>query len=339
MTGSGLGALVYAFFEEHLKGLKAVRAQTIKSYRDTLRLFLNFVAADARRRITRLTLEDLTFERTQAFLRYLEHERGNHVRTRNQRLAALHTFFDFVATRHPETLIVAERVAAIPTKRVPPPETHFLEREEIAALFKQLPSVGPHARRDRALLLFLYNTGARVQEVVELRRKHLELNDAPRVRLHGKGDKWRVCPLWAETAKQLRDLLHESPTADSADRPVFVSRSGQPLTRFGIYKLVRRHTRLLERTGSDGRPRHISPHVFRHTTAVHLLEAGVEINVIRGWLGHAHLDTTNRYAEITLRTKRAALQVCEPPDDDIQTFPRKPVWRDDHALLEWLDSL
>lgn len=336
---SGLGALVYAFFEEHLRGLKAVRSPTVKSYRDTLRLFLNFVAADAHRRITRLRLDDLTFERTHGFLRYLEEQRGNHVRTRNQRLAVLHTFFDFLATRHPETLAVAERVAAIPTKRVAPPETYFLDREEIAILFKRLPATGRHAQRDRALLLFLYNTGARVQEVVDLRCKHLQLGDPPRVHLHGKGDKWRVCPLWSQTAQQLRALLPDPAPDACADRPVFRSQCGGPLTRFGIYKLVRRHTHQFDRLHPDARPRHISPHIFRHTTAVHLLEAGVEVNVIRGWLGHVHLDTTNRYAEITIRTKAAALRACEPPGGASETFPRNPVWRDDETLLNWLDSL
>lgn len=337
MSRSRLGALVYAFFEEHLRGLKAVRTQTIKSYRDTLLLFLNFIAGDAHRRITRLTLDDLTFDRTQRFLRYLEEERGNQVRTRNQRLAALHIFFDFLAIRCPEVLAVAERVAAIPSKRTPPPETCFLDRDEIATLFKRLPSTGQHAQRDHALLLFLYNTGARVQEVADLRMKHLALSDPPRVHLHGKGDKWRLCPLWSETTRQLRELLNQNTPNASPEDPVFRSQSGGPLTRFGIYKLVRRHAQQFDRVHPDIRPKRISPHVFRHTTAVHLLEAGVDVNVIRGWLGHVHLDTTNRYAEITIRTKEAALRECEPPTGG--TYPRNPVWRDDENLLKWLDSL
>ncbi len=330
-----LGQITYSFFEDHLKAQKGVRPLTVKSYRDTFRLFLQFVATDARRAISRLVLEDLTFERVLSFLRHLEEHRHNHIRTRNQRLAALRTFFEYLVARTPETLSVAERVAAIPTKRAPPPETFFLERDEVATLFTQLHGHGLSAARDCALLLFLYNTGARVQEVAELRVANLELTAQPRVRLHGKGDKWRTCPLWAETVQQLRALLAISTRARSPDEPVFTSRSGAALTRFGIYKIVRRHTEHLTATGR----RRVSPHIFRHTTAMHLIEAGVEVNVIRGWLGHVSLDTTNRYAEINTRTKEAALRACEPPTAISEGCPLKPVWRSDEALLDWLDSL
>ncbi len=185
MSTTTLGALLYTFFEEHLKAQKGVSAATVKSYRDALRLFLLYVARDRRGRITRVTVEDLTAERVRQFLSDLETQRHNHIRSRNQRLAVLKTFFDYLATQVPERLAEAERVMAIPVKRVPPPPMHFLERDEIQTLFAHLPATGPYALRDRALLLFLYNTGARVQEVAELRRRHLEL-DCHRVHLHGK---------------------------------------------------------------------------------------------------------------------------------------------------------
>jgi site-specific recombinase XerD len=252
----------------------------------------------------------------------------------------MHTFFDYLGGRVPEMLAIAERVAAIPTKRVAPPETRFLERDQIGALFAGLPSRGPSALRDRTLLLFLYNTGARVQEVADLRVADLDLR-ASRARLHGKGDKWRTCPLWDETVRQLSSLVDQG-TARVADRPdgaVFTSKGGRPLTRFGIYKIVRRHTDRLVSCKDSGIRRRISPHVFRHTTAVHLLEAGVEVNVIRGWLGHVSLDTTHRYAEINLRAKQQALELCQPPQEVSAALPRRPVWRDDEALLAWLESL
>jgi len=236
-------------------------------------------------------------------------------------------------------LAEAERVAAIPRKRVPPPGTRFLERDEIEALFAGLPASGEAAPRDRALLLFLYNTGARVQEVADLTVANLALEPQPRVNLHGKGDKWRVCPLWPETARLLRAMLERRSGDSTPDRPVFASRQGSPLTRFGIYKIVRRHTAALGTGSGHSQPHGISPHVLRHTTAVHLLEAGVEVNVIRGWLGHVSLDTTNRYAEINIRMKQAALQACAPPAGASAGFPRSPVWRDDKALLEWLSAL
>jgi site-specific recombinase XerD len=183
-------------------------------------------------------------------------------------------------------------------------------------------------------LLFLYNTGARVQEAAQLRVAHLELDAPARVRLHGKGGKWRSCPLWEETTRRLRLLLDQTGPPQEPEAPVFAAR-GRPLSRFGIYKIVRRHAQLLERRSSTPRPR-ITPHVFRHTAAVHLLEAGVEVNVIRGWLGHADLTTTNRYAEITVRSKETALRACEPP---VEGASGRPAWRDDRALLDWLASL
>lgn len=333
-TPSPLGALLQSFFVDHLITVKGLRPASVRSYRDTIRLLLTFVAAERGTKITRLRLEDLTFERIIAFLRYLEHDRGNRARTRNQRLAAVHTLFDYIATRDPVMLGECQRVAAIPMKRVAPPETQFLERDEIQALLEGMPHTGRHALRDRTLVLFLYNTGARVQEVADLQAGNLDLGDHPVVRLHGKGDKWRTCPLWAHTADLLESLLDALPASAAPDTPVFSS-GGRALTRSGIYKIVRRHASDFddERTG-----RRITPHVFRHTAAVHLLEAGVEVNVIRGWLGHADLSTTNRYAEINTRAKHAALRVTELPGSSA-AFPTTPIWRSDETLLTWLASL
>jgi integrase/recombinase XerD len=336
MTGSRqLGPLVHSFFLDHLTTVKGLRPASVRSYRDTIRLLLCFVAKDKGTKITKLSIGDLSFERILGYLRFLEHERANHVRTRNQRLAALHTLFEYIATREPEMLGVCQQVAAIPTKRAAPAETHFLERDEIEALLQHLPRVGRLALRDRALLLFLYNTGARVQEVADLRAGHLNLGDGAVVRLHGKGDKWRTCPLWRQTAMLLAELLDSSNAPPTADTPVFRSSNGQPLTRFGIYKIVRRHAGRLDDTRGG---RRVSPHLFRHTAAVHLLEAGVEVNVIRAWLGHADLTTTNHYAEITTKAKIEALRNTEPAGISEGSRAR-PIWRSDQALLDWLSSL
>lgn len=329
-----LGPLLHTFFVDHLITVKGLRPASVRSYRDTVRLLLVFVATDKRCKISRLALADLTFARVLGFLRYLEDDRHNHIRTRNQRLAALHTLFEFLASRAPELLGVAGQVAAIPMKRVAPPETRFLERDEVEALLAGLPCTGRYALRDRALLLFLYNTGARVAEVADLRVGNLDLGEHPRVRLHGKGDKWRSCPLWRQTAELLGTLLRGLDDPATPETPVF-SAYGHPLTRFGIYKLVRRHAARFDDPRSG---RRISPHVFRHTAAVHLLEAGVEVNVIRGWLGHADLATTNRYAEINTRAKEAALRALEPPDTAAASRT-SPVWRSDESLLRWLASL
>jgi integrase/recombinase XerD len=328
-----LGSLLHTFFEDHLLCQKGLQPTTIRSYRDALMLYLRFVAEDRRCKMTRLQACDLTCDRVLRFLEYLEKQRGNRVATRNQRLAALRSLFEYAATRNPELLAEAQRVAAVPTKRSPPPRTRYLQRDEVEAVFEALPSRGPRALRDRTLLLFLYNTGARVQEVAQLQVRHLELSSKPRVHLHGKGDKWRVCPLWLQTVDLLTQLLGNR--AMNADAPVFVAATGRALTRFGIYKIVRRHG--AGRDGLSGKGLH--PHMYRHTTAVHLLEAGVEVNVIRAWLGHVSLETTNRYAEITVQMKAQALEACAPPVNASAGFPRKPVWRDDESLLKWLRSL
>lgn len=329
-----LGPLLHSFFVDHLITVKGLRPASVRSYRDTVRLFLVFVAADKGCRITRLCVDDLTYDRVVRFLRHLEQDRGNHIRTRNQRLAALHNLFEYIAGRSPEMLMVCQHVTASPMKRVAPPETHFLERDEVEELLRRMPSNGRLALRDRALLLFLYNTGARVQEVAELRVGTLDLGEHPLVRPHGKGDKWRTCPLWHQSAQLLGSLLESFDPPPGPETAVFSSR-GQPLTRFGIYKIVRRHTAILDDPRSN---RSVSPHIFRHTAAVHLLEAGVEVNVIRGWLGHADLTTTNRYAEITTRTKQDALRACEPSNTSVGSRT-KPIWKSDESLLNWLTSL
>jgi integrase/recombinase XerD len=334
MTPS-LGQLVQSFFTDHLPVQKGLRLGSIRSYRDTIRLFLCFVSEQKRKPIAKLTLQDLVFDHVLAFLKHLEQARGNSVRTRNQRRAALNTFFTYVALRTPEMLANCQQIAAIPVKRTSLPDTHYLEREEMTALFRSLPREGHFALRDRTLLLFLYNTGARVQEAADLRIEHLDLTAPAKVHLHGKGDKWRTCPLWEETVNHLMRLLAERRT--ELCHPVFCARRNHPLTRFGIYKIIRRHAAAWDTSGPQ--PRRVSPHLFRHTAAVHLLESGVEVNVIRGWLGHVSLDTTNRYAELTLRAKAEALRACEGTSGSSGAVRTRAAWKDDKSLLDWLNSL
>ena len=334
---TGLGEIVRSFFTDYLPCQRGLRPASVRSYRDALKLFLVHSAGQLRKSITRLTFADLGCERVLDFLNWLERERGNGPRTRNQRLAALRSFYRYAATRCPEALAEAQRVEAIPTKRCPASRTSYLERDELDALLASLRKDGRFALRDRALLWFLYNSGARAQEAADLRVGDVDLDGPYRVRLHGKGDKWRACPLWPETADLLKQALGQRIKDPAA--PVFASHSGRPLTRFGIHKAVRRSSRSWRARGRDSEPREISPHIFRHTTAVHLLEAGVELNVISAWLGHASLDTTNRYAEIGMRTKIAALEKCMPPVQDKCCDQPVGGWRKTPDLLEWLDSL
>src|SRR6202162_3794611 len=194
-----VGQTIFAFFEDYMKAQKGLRPGSVRRYRDTLKLFLAYVASSRRRPITRLVLPDLSAQRVLDFLNMMEATRGNRVSTRNQRLAALHTFYRYLALQHPEMLAEAQRVEAIPSKRTAPPQTHYLERDEIEEIFHTLPKQGALALRDRALFMVLYNTGARVQEVADLSAADIDINGPLRVRLHGKGAKWRGCPLWPET--------------------------------------------------------------------------------------------------------------------------------------------
>jgi len=227
--------------KRYFSAYEGLSPASIRSYRDGIRLFLLFVARKNGRPVTKLSLEDMTADQVRAFLTYLEAERDNHVRSRNQRLTMLHTFFAFAAGRVPELLHEAERVAAIPQKRCQPPTTHYLERDEIEAFFAQLPKGGRNAVRDRAVLLFLYNTGARASEAVGASIQDLSLAPPARVNLHGKGDKWRACPLWPETARILKQMLQSRKQPLAGTAPVFTSSTGRPLTRFGLYKLVKRY--------------------------------------------------------------------------------------------------
>ena len=336
MSAPTVGSVVHDFFIDYLRQQKGLRQSSVRSYRDTLRLFLPFLANGTRRPISRLQLEELSLEQVLGFLRHMEQDRHNSIPTRNQRLAALRTFFEYLGRRSPEALHLCEQVAAIPSKRTPLPDTKFIGRDQVQELFARLPTLGRLALRDRVLLLFLYNTGARVQEVADLRIAHLTLERPPSVRLRGKGGKWRACPLWQETAEQLALLVGRR--GSDPDGAVFISGSGRPLTRFGIYKRVRHLTAGVETTGGACDPRRVSPHVWRHTAAVHLLEAGVDVNVIRGWLGHVSLNTTNRYAEITMRMKTEAMKLCAPEGSDAHGASKAP-WQDDSSLLQWLTSL
>lgn len=330
-----LGQLLHGYFEDYLKCQKGVRASTVKSYRDVLTLFLEHLSGTVGKKLSRIVVTDLRCAHVTSFLQALEEKRHNCVRTRNHRLAVIRTFFEYTLHRAPEAADEAQRIATLPTKRTPPPQMRYLDRDEVEKLFASMPDDGANSRRDRTLVLFLYNTGARVQEVADLRWKHLELDGAPVVHLHGKGDKWRTCPLWKATAQSLRELEAENNHDPSS--AVFRSRHSGGLTRFGIYKMVRKRTAILNHP--NGHPqRRVSPHCFRHTTAVHLLEAGVEPNVIRGWLGHVGLETTNRYAEITLRMKQKALEACEGPLGANVSLT-KTGWREDADLMKWLQSL
>jgi integrase/recombinase XerD len=331
---TAIGPIIFSFFERHLKTDKALSLASIRSYRDAVKLFITFVASERHVMITSLGTEDLTAERVREFLSHLEIERGNHIRTCNQRLAALRGLFNYLAEQAPETRAEAQKVAEIPRKKSPPPGIPYLERDELEALFAGPPTRARTALRDRTLLLFLYNTGARVQEAADLTIDDLVLQSPPRALLRGKANKRRSCPLWPETAQLLQELL-----GGRTSGPVFAAANGRALTRFGIYKLVRRHTAHLNANKGEGPLRRVSPRVMRQSLATYLLKAGVELNVVRGQLGHVSRNTANHDAQTSNRPKKATQQGSEAPVSASKGLSGNSIWRDDRALLDWLDSL
>jgi integrase/recombinase XerD len=335
MTDALLSPWVRRFLLEHLVGERNLARNTQRSYRDTLQQLLPFTARKARRRIDQLRVEDLSAERIRDFLRDLEERRGCGPATRNQRLAAIRSLAQFISLHSPEHLHWYGQIRSIPSKKAAHPLVTYLEKNEMDALLAAPDRGTTQGRRDYAVLLFLYNTGARADEVAHVRIADLDLGAIPdrdpsSVLIHGKGNKARCCPLWARTVNELLPLVGDRRATDQ----VFLNRRGHPLTRFGIHTLVERHAATVAVKLPSVAKKRASPHTIRHTTATHLLRAGVDINTIRAWLGHVCLSTTNVYAEVDLEMKAKALANCEVKDET----PKKP-WSQDQGLMDFLRTL
>jgi site-specific recombinase XerD len=326
-------ALLRAFFYEWMVEQRNASAHTVRSYRDTWRLFLRFVAARRRRTVAQLTLGELTGFEVSAFLQYTEQERHDSIGTRNCRLAALRSFFSFVAGREPAAAAQCAEVLRIPTKKAPVHAPSYLDLAEVEAILAQPDRSTLEGQRDHALLSFLYNTGARIQEALDVCPQAVHLDSPACVRLFGKGRKERLCPLWRETVSLLKALLQRQPRAD--DERIFVNRYGVPLGASGVRFKLAEYVAAAAKVMPSLASKHVTPHSFRHATAVHLVAAGVDITVIRSWLGHVSLDTTNHYAQANLETKRKALERL----DASSRASRPPPWRRDTSVLAWLDSL
>ncbi len=330
-----LSSWVRRFLLEYLVAERNLARNTQKSYRDALQQFLPFIARAAHRQIDRLHVEDVSPARTRSFLQDLERARGCGIATRNQRLAAIHSLARFIGLHSPEHLEWSGQMCAIGPKKVARPLVGYLEKDELDALLESPDRRTALGRRDYVVLQFLYNTGARADEVAQVRISDLNLGavssrDASSVLLHGKGNKARYCPLWRRTVDEVRPLIG----CRAASEHVFLNRRGQPLTRFGIHALVERYAARAAMKLPSLAKKRVSPHTIRHTTATHLLRAGVDINTIRSWLGHVCLATTNVYAEVDLNMKTKALLKCEIKDGK----PRKP-WRKNPGLIEFLRTL
>lgn len=338
MNKNLLGSWVRRFLLEYLVNERNLARNTQKSYRDALCLLLPFVARGARKRIDQLRIEDLSAARVRAFLKDLEENRKCGTATCNQRLAAIHSLSNFIALRNPEYIQWCGEIRDVPLKKVARPLIDYLEKDEIDALLMAPDRNADQGLRDYAVLLFLYNTGARADEVAHVRISDLDLKSPPgsdrsSVLIHGKGSKLRRCPLWTSTTHELLRLIGSRIPSDH----VFLNRRSQPLTRFGIHAMVERYAPKAAAKVPSIRKKRVSPHTIRHTTATHLLRSGVDINTIRAWLGHVSISTTNIYAEVDLEMKAKALATCAI--DDSQPTQSTKAWREDAELMEFLKSL
>ena len=331
-----LARALRGFFADHLPRVRGASPHTIESYRDSLALLLRFVASRSRRSVARLDLEALSAQEVIDFLHHLETERQNSAATRNVRLAAVHAFFRYLATEHPERLEHCQRVLAVPFKRARPRVVEYLEYEEIEAVLAAVDRTSRDGRRDYALLATMFNTGVRVQEILGLRACDIRFERPAQIRVLGKGRKERLCPLWSQTAEILQAQLLENGTDPPATDPVFRNHRGEPLTRFGVRYLLRKYCERARTKAPTLAHKRLHPHSMRHSTAVHLLRSGVDMVTISYWLGHASVTTTNRYATVDLEMKRQAIEKARPTSHPASG---PAAWRADASILEWLEAL
>ena len=324
-----LGPWIRRFLLEYLVQERNLSPNTQHSYRDALRMFLPFIAMRAGKELDRLQVEDMSADAVRSFLKHIEEQRKVSIQTRNQRLAAIHSLARFIAELSPQHVAWYGGIRTVPFKRASRGLVPYLEKAEVDAILDVPDRSTSSGHRNYVLLLFLYNSGTRASEAAGLSIADLDLGPSPSVRIKGKGGKVRRCPLWKKTAEELTRLIAGRPEKDG----VFLNRHGEPLTRFGLYALVRECVAQAGKRVPSLLSKRVSPHTLRHTTATHLLRAGVDINTIRSWLGHVSLDTTQVYAEVDLEMKARALQKCDIGD-------RKPTLVAGHrGLMAFLTKI
>jgi integrase/recombinase XerD len=326
-----LAPWVRRFLLEHLVAERNFARCTQMSYRDALALLLPFVSRRCGVPVDRLSIDELSPVTVRRFLDHVEQERHCSVSTRNQRLGAIHSLARFIGSRAPEHLSWCAEMRSVPFKKTAKTIIGYLEKSELDALLQAPDRRTTLGARDHALLLFLYNTGARADETARLTAGNLQLGTSASARILGKGNKWRVCPLWPATMAVLRPLVRSA----RSDDPVFRGRTGKPLTRFGVHRLVTAYGKVASVAAPTLATKRVSPHTMRHTTAVHLLRAGVDINTIRAWLGHVSLDTTHVYAEVDLDMKAKALAGLDISDLPTSAHRRRSM----PSLMEFLRGL
>ncbi len=330
-----LGNALQGFFDEYLPGLKGMSPHTIHSYRDSLKLLLVFLSRD-NGTVCKLDIKDMKPSQVIAFLNHLESQRNNSAGTRNIRLAAIHSFFQYLATIFPQYINLSQQILSIPFKRTVTRTVEYLETQELKAVIDAVDRSKLDGLRDYTLLILMFNTGARVQEVVDLKANDLHLSSPFTVRIFGKGRKERICPIWAETAHTLREYTEEREIDIRNPVTVFTNHLGTSLTRFGIRYILAKYIRKASEKQPSLKHKRLHPHSMRHSCAVHLLKSGVDLSTIASWLGHVSINTTNKYATIDLDMKREAIAKVTPPHTNSKS---NASWHNNPNILAWLESL
>jgi integrase/recombinase XerD len=332
---NALARAVHGFFGPYLMEQRGLSRHTVLSYRDTLALLLRFIAQTRHTDPATLDLDALTADVILAFLKHLESDRHNKTSSRNVRLAAIHAFARYVSIQFPERLQQVQQIVGIPFKRAGTRPIEYFEYDEIRAILDSADRATPSGRRDYALLALMFNSGARVQEIVDIGACDLQLQSPPQIKLVGKGRKTRICPLWPQTAKVLKAFVAERALDSRSNAAVFCNQRGERLTRFGIRYLLAKYCRIASGKSPSLTRKRLHPHSVRHSTAVFLLKSGVDLPSISHWMGHASVTTTGRYAKVDLEMKRKALARAATIGDTIA--PTK--WRPSRSVLDWLASL
>ena len=332
---NALARAVHGFFGPYLMEQRGLSRHTVLSYRDTLALLLRFIAQTRHTDPATLDLDALTADVILAFLKHLESDRHNKTSSRNVRLAAIHAFARYVSIQFPERLQQVQQILGIPFKRAGTRPIEYFEYDEIRAILDSVDRATPTGRRDYALLALMFNSGARVQEIVDIGACDLQLQSPPQIKLVGKGRKTRICPLWPQTAKVLKAFVAERVLDSRSNAAVFCNQRGERLTRFGIRYLLAKYCRIASGKSPSLTRKRLHPHSVRHSTAVFLLKSGVDLPSISHWMGHASVTTTGRYAKVDLEMKRKALARAAIIGDTIA--PTK--WRPSRSVLDWLASL
>lgn len=328
-----IAKFIKSFFSHYLPVQKGFSANTILAYRDSIKLLLCYSSDTLKKSVEELCVEDIDESVVLDFLEHVEHTRGCSARTRNARLAAIRAFFGFIAREEPPLLLHCQRIHTIPLKRTQHNTVDYLEENEMQALLNAVELNSHSGVRDNALLLLLYNTGARVSEIVNLNLADLRLDGTAHVTLLGKGQKYRSCPLWPETVEALQGYLKQRTAKDPAAPQLFLNANGSPLTRFGVRHIIGKYAVAAKSQCPSIAAKAVNPHTIRHTTAMHLLRAGNDVTMVSYWLGHADINTTHIYVEIDMEMKRHMLQKAGAP------AVKKPLPWQKPDILQWLNAL